>query len=33
MVKRFEAYPVGTTANTPAEDLFTTLAYLHVDFS
>lgn len=27
------AYPVSTTGNTPAEGLFTTLAYLRVDFS
>jgi type 1 fimbria pilin len=28
-----QAYPVSTTGNTPAEGLFTTLAYLRVDFS
>ncbi|MCS2147951.1 fimbrial protein, partial [Scandinavium manionii] len=27
------AYPVGTTGNPPQEGLFTTLAYLRVDFS
>lgn len=27
------AYPVSTTGNTPAEGIFTTLAYLRVDFS
>ena len=28
-----QAYPVGTTANTPVLGLFTTLAYLRIDFS